>query len=141
VVPGVVRYTLPPAFIYEYPHVSIDLGSGTATHLGGREVALEGQVYDFLTILLASPGRVHTYWQLARELLPDLAGRHDPERRWQSWNSLDWREQVAIKRALYTLAYRTRLVLGERPGDVSILVNRMNLGYALRRPLRVVPVG
>ena len=127
--------------LYVYAGVEIDLGGGTATHADGREVALVGQVHEFLSLLLTYPGRVLTYWQLAQSVLPELTSRRTSDRRQQSWASLDRQQQAAIKRIIHAIAYRTRVVLGERPGQVSILVNRMNLGYAMRRPLRAVRSG
>jgi hypothetical protein len=126
---------LPPAVRYVYAKVEIDLGSGTVRYSDGHEVALVGQVYEFLDLLLEYPGRVLTYWQIARLVMPEFIPR---DRRQQSWNSLDPHQQAAVKRAIHNLAYRTRAILGEKSSRGSILVNRMKLGYFMRRPTHIV---
>jgi hypothetical protein len=130
---------LPPAFSYVYAEVEIDLCSGTAIRADNQEVALGGQVYEFLKLLLAYPGRVLTYWQLARALFPEFASNRNPDRRHQSWANLSVAQQNSIKKLFHTLVYRTRTALGEDPSRPSILVNRMNLGYAMKPPLRTTP--
>jgi hypothetical protein len=129
---------LPPTVRYVYPRVEIDLGSSTARHANCQEVALIGQVHTFLGLLLAYPGRVLTYWQLAQVLLPELTSRAASDRRQQTWTALDLRQQASIRRSIHNLAYRTRAALGERTSRDSIVVNRTKLGYAVRLPLRVV---
>jgi DNA-binding response OmpR family regulator len=125
---------LPPALRYVYASVTIDLGYGLATHYDGEQVPLVGQMYWLLALLLQRPGRVVTYRQLARELMPAYSGRHAPRMR-----DLDEQQIEALTRAMHTLVYRTRVALGERPGGPSILVNRDTIGYAIRRPLCIIP--
>jgi hypothetical protein len=128
---------LAPAVRYIYPRVEIDLGSSTAWHSNGYETALVGQVYTFLGLLLDYPGRVLTYWQLAQVLLPELSSLAAADRRQPAWAGLDRRQQASIRRAIHSLAYRTRAALGEETSRESIVVNRTKLGYAVRRPLRI----
>lgn len=125
-------HKLPPARAYVYRHVTIDLDRAVAVHPDETETDLTGSTHALLALLLAYPGRVLSYGLLARELVPEL--QSDRLRR---WSDLDRRQQTAIKHALQSLAYRTRCVLGERPGTPSILINHTNLGYAIRRPLHV----
>jgi DNA-binding response OmpR family regulator len=126
------RYELPPASRYEYAHVTIDLGQCIADWENGQQAVLAAQPYHLLTLLLQHPGRFLSYRLLAQEVLPEFSDRRN-----HRWDDLNRRQQEAIKHTLHTLVYRTRLVLGERPDTLSILVNRAGVGYAIQRPLRV----
>jgi len=129
----VPRYELPPAATYVYHQVMIDLGRCLAIHRGGGNTPLEGQVFGLLTLLLDHPGRVITYRQLARALMPAYARQRN-----QRSGDLDPQQQEAIKRAMQTLVYRTRIALAEQPGMPSIIINRETIGYAIQRPLRII---
>ncbi|GAC1460791.1 MAG: hypothetical protein PVSMB4_19650 [Ktedonobacterales bacterium] len=126
------RYELPPASCFEYAHVTIDLGQCSALWENGHQAVLAAQPYQLLTVLLQHPGRFLSYRLLAQEVLPEFSGRRN-----RRWNDLNQRQQEAIKHALHTLVYRTRLALGEQSATPSILVNRAGIGYAIQRPLRV----
>ena len=124
---------LPPAVRYVYPQVTIDLGSCLAIHRDGQQRPLLGQTYWLLVLLLEQPGRVISYVQLARTLMPAFSGRQGLRAR-----SLDERQRESLTRAMHALAYRTRVALGEQGNMPSILVNRGTIGYAIRHPLRVL---
>jgi hypothetical protein len=124
---------LPPAVRYVYPQVTIDLGSCLAIHCDGQQRPLLGQTYWLLVLLLERPGRVISYVQLARTLMPAFSARQGPRAR-----SLDAQQRESLTRAMHALAYRTRLALGEQGSTPSILINRGTIGYAIRHPLRVI---
>lgn len=127
------RHDLPQPALHIYPSVTIDLDQCLAIRPSREWTPLAGQRYELLSLLLRHPGRFHSYRLLAQELFPEFGGRSN-----RRWDDLNHREQEAIKHALQTLVYHTRLALGERSGTRSILMNRAGIGYAIRHPLRVI---
>jgi DNA-binding response OmpR family regulator len=126
-------FELPPARTYLYERVTIDLRCYVAIHPDGAETPLTGQAAELLALLLEHPGRVLTYQYLGLSLMPCFAGEYTT-----GPGDLDPQQLAGIKHAMQSLVHRARAALGERPGSRSLIINRGNLGYAIRLPLCVI---
>jgi hypothetical protein len=122
---------LPPALIYVYPRVTINMALAIAVDADGAERELVGNVYALLKRLLEHPDRILTYGQIAPAVMPELFHEQAP----LDWYDLSHSDQGAIKRAIQMTVFHTRRALGEHQDShdrPSIILTRATLGYGIR---------